>query len=202
MTTPRTAFRTAAVLGATAALTLAGAGAASATTAENTVVGNTVSVTFTLEAGQLLGDACGALLAPTSAVPELTAAFANADNADGLQALLATLTKNDSLIVFPGDLGTPLVSLVPAVAPSRTVTATNVPSNVYALVSFCGSDDEPTIDAPLIVGNPAEALTGSLSGLGGDALGMLSSAMGGDEDGGMGGDPLGSLAGMMGGATE
>ena len=198
MTTPRTAFRTAAVLGATAALTLAGAGAASATTAAPSVEGNTVSVTFTLE-GTQAADACGAILAPTSAVPALTEAFANADTTAGLEALLRNLATNKDLVVLKGDLNAPFVT--PSLfAPSLTVTATSVPSNVYALVSFCGSDDEPTISAPLLVGNPVEALTGSLSGLGGDAFGMLSSAMGGEEDGGMGGD-LGSLAGLMGGAT-
>ena len=203
MTTPRTAVRTAAVLGATAALTLAGAGAASATTAASTVVDNTVSVNFTLESAQPLGDACGAILAPTSAVPALTASFANADDLAGLEDLLTTLMNDDSIIVLTGDLGTPVVSLFPLVAPTRTVTATDVPSNVYALVSVCASDEDPTIEAPVLVGNPVEALTGSLSGLaGGDALGMMSSVIGGGEDGGLGGDALGSLGGMMGGATE
>lgn len=198
MTTPRTAVRAAAVLGATAALTLAGAGAAMATTHTSAKVDSTVSVTFALEEGEL-GDACGAILAPTSAVPGLTEQFANADTAGGLQSLLQTLAANKDLVVLKGALNVPFVT-PSVVAPSLTVTATDVPANVYALVSFCASDSKPTVEAPLLVGNPADALTGSLSGLGGDAFGMLSSALGGGEDGGMGAG-LGSLTDMMGGAT-
>lgn len=198
MTTPRTAVRAAAVLGATAALTLAGAGAAMATTHTSAKVDSTVSVTFALEEGEV-ADACGALLAPTSAVPGLAEQFANADTAGGLQSLLTTLATNKALVVLKGT-GNALFVTPSVVAPSLTVTAADVPPNVYALLSFCASDSEPTVEAPLLVGNPADALTGSLSGLGGDAFGMLSSALGGGADGGPGGD-LGSLAGLMGGAT-
>ncbi len=199
MTTARTAVRTAAVLGATAALTLAGAGAASATTSTSNVDGNTVSVTFALEEGETV-DACGALLAPTSEVPGLSAQFANADTAAGLESLLQTLATNEDLVVLKGALNAPFVT--PSLLfPSLTVTAADVPSNLSALVSFCASDSEPTVEAPLLVGNPIDAITGSLSGLGGDGLGMLSSAIGGGADGGLGGD-LGSLAGLMGGAAE
>lgn len=199
MTTPRTAVRAAAVLGATAALTVAGIGAASATTADSTIDGNTVSVEFALESAEIL-DTCGAVLAPTSSLPTLTAALANADTAGGFTALLQTLGENEDIHVLKGALGLPFVS-VNLLAPSATATATNVPSNVYALVSFCLSDVEnPQIDAPILVGDPADAVLGSLSGLtGGDALGTLSSALGGGEAGGVG--DLGSMAGMMGGAA-
>lgn len=200
MTTARTAVRTAAVLGATAALTLAGAGAAMATTHTVEKEGSTVSVTFALEEGETV-DACGALLAPTSEVPGLSAQFANADTAAGLESLLQSLATNEDLVVLKGALNAPFVT--PSLLfPSLTVTAADVPSNLYALVSFCGSDSKPTVEAPFIVGNPIDAITGSLSGLaGGDGLGMLSSAIGGGADGGLGGD-LGSLAGLMGGAAE
>lgn len=182
--TNRTFARSAAVLGAATALTIAGAGAAAATTNTSAVDGNRVSVTFTLESGQL-GDTCGAVLTPTSAAPALAARLADGNILD----IIDTLINDDNVTVLRDGL-LPTTILAPLVNPSGTVTATDVPSNVYAVVSFCLSDpSEPRIDGPVLVGDPVEAIQGSLSGLSsdGDALGTLSAVLGGDG----GGDGLG-----------
>lgn len=190
--TSRTFARSAAVLGAATALTVAGAGAAAAATNETTVDGNTVSVTFELESGQVLGDTCGAVLTPTSAAPALAARLADGNIVD----IINTLINDDNVtVLYDGPL--PNTVLVPLVDPSGTVTATNVPSNVYAVVSFCLSDPtNPGVEMPVLVGDPVEAIQGSIGGLSsdGDALGTLSAVMGG-EGGGDTGSDIGALLG-------
>ncbi|MBB1053448.1 hypothetical protein G6017_03860, partial [Dietzia sp. B44] len=85
----RTALRTAAALGAATALTIAGAGVAAATTADSSVDGNTVTVTFTLDGGFLDADACGALLAPTATAATLAGQLATANDTNLLTTLQA-----------------------------------------------------------------------------------------------------------------
>lgn len=202
MSFARTSLRAAAVLGATAALTVAGAGAAAAATAvDSKVEGNSVSVTFTLEEGKVLdGDTCGAVLAPTSEAATIGARLASGT----LETILETLTSDPSVTVLTDDItGFPAVGLGQFAGigvTSATASAHNLESNAYALVSFCLSSTEPTIEPFLLVGDPNEAIAGSLNGLSsdGDALGMLSSAIGGEgEDGGQ----LGMLSSTLGAPT-
>lgn len=191
MTSPRTAVRVAAALGATAALTLAGAGAASAATANDPVVnGNTVSVTF--QKDTLIDvDTCVAAVVPTSSAPALLTQLEALNNLDlGAINSLINSMSDVTFLETGGLLSTPIANVT---AGNVTVSAT-VPSNVYAVVSYCaigGSD----IGGPVLVGDPLDAIQGSLGGLSTeDTLGTLSSATGeGDASG------LGSLLGLLGG---
>ncbi|MFN3602726.1 MAG: hypothetical protein ACK4UY_15190 [Dietzia sp.] len=195
MTSPRTAARTAAVLGATAALALAGAGAASAATASAPVVnGNTVSVTF--EKDILIDvDTCVAAVVPTSSAPALVTQLEALSNLD--LGAISDLISGNSDVTFlqtSGIVPTPLANVTLG---DVTVSAT-VPSNVYAVVTYCaigGSD----IAGPVLVGDPIDAIQGSIGGLSsdGDALGTLSAATGGGDDSG-----LGSVLGLLGGGGE
>lgn len=186
----RTVTRATAVLGAAAALTVAGAGAAMATTHANEVDGNTVSVTFELDGGFIDGDICGAVLTPTAAAAGVAAKFASGD----IKKIFNTLTNDDDVIVLYRDgliLDTPYVALgkVGVGITSGTVSA-EVPSNVYSLVSVCSSDiKNPTITPTLMVGPPIDAIQGSVSTLStGDNLtagsGLLSDAATGNLGGG------------------
>ena len=180
MTIPRTVGRVAVVLGATAALTVAGAGVAAATTADTATDGNTVSVTFTLDGGFLDADACGALLAPTATAATLAGQLATANDTNLLTTLQA-ISEAPGVELLKTN-GSPVVALVAAGGlgvDSATVSAT-VDSNVYALVTYCVSDDAPGINPFLIVGDPLEAVMGSVaSGSEGDLLGTASAVLGG-----------------------
>lgn len=193
----RTALRTAAALGAATALTVAGAGVAAATTADSSVDGNTVSVTFALDNGGLAdGDACGAVLTPTSSAATLAGKLANGD----LETILGTLTGDPSVTVLKSDTtGLPSVVLgeIAGVGVSSDTASATVEPDVYALVTYCATDEEPSIEAPLVVGNPVDAITGSLAGLTeGDGLAVLSSVLGdGEAGGGLGLDTLSSALG-------
>lgn len=189
--TSRTFARSAAVFGAATALTVAGAGAAMATASESTVDGNTVSVTFELENEVL--DSCAAFLAPTSAVPGLVDTLTNGT----ITEVVDTLLNDDNVTPLYRDgllLDTPIVALT-LVNPSDTVMAEDVPSNVYALVSFCASDpSNPTINAPLLVGDPMEAIMGSIEmGSSNGGLDTASALLGGA--GGDTGSDIGALLG-------
>ncbi|MFJ5871041.1 hypothetical protein ACIQD2_07750 [Dietzia maris] len=195
----RTALRTAAALGAATALTVAGAGVAMATTTDTATDGNTVSVTFTLDGGVLDGDACGALLAPTSTAATLAGQLATATATNFLSTLqniseapgVELLEANGSPAVLLGALGDLGVD-------SATVSAT-VDSNVYALVTYCSSDDAPGVNPFLLVGDPVEAVMGSVAtGSEGDLLGTASAMLGeadGEAGGGLGLDTLSSALG-------
>ena len=160
----RTAARTAAVFGAAAVLTVAGAGAAMATTAENTVnsEARSVSVTFKLESGQA-GDTCGAVLTPTAAAAGVAQKFASGN----LETIFNTLTNDPDVVVLKTNLlASPVAFLIPFVNPTSTVSASDVPPNVYSLVSVCVSDHtNPDITPFVVVGNPLEAAQGSITTL-------------------------------------
>ena len=191
MTSPRTAVRTAAVLGATAALTLAGAGAASAATPSSPVVdGNTISVTFEKD-GIADIDTCVAAAVPTSSAPALAAQLEALSNLD-LNAIgdLVSGTSDVTFLQTSGLVPTPLANVTLG---DVTVSAT-VPSNVYAVVTYCLLGD-PDIAGPVLVGDPIDAIQGSLGGLSTeDTLGTLSAATGEGDDSG-----LGSVLGLLGG---
>ena len=195
MTTARTALRATAVLGATAALTFAGAGVAAAATAHSSDVdGNNVSVTFTWESdgGLDFADTCGAALVEPSAAIDLATAFTDGD----LGAILTSLISEPGVHVLAEDgliLDRPVVFLNNL---NRTATVhTEVDTGVYTLVSVCADDARnPQIDPFLVVGDPVEAVLGSVESFsaGGAGLGTLSSALGG-EGGGAGLDTLSSV---------
>lgn len=194
MTTRRTFARSAAVLGAATALTVAGAGAAMATTNTSNVDGNDVSVTFTLEDGDV-ADSCSAILTPTAAAAGLAAQLADGNVVD----IIETLLNDDSVIVLKDGIGLPTAALT-LLNKSNTVSATDVPSNVYALVSVCLSDTEnPSINPFLLVGDPMEAIMGSIEmGSSGDTLGAASSLLTGEVGGDSGSDIGALLGGGMG----
>lgn len=209
MSISRTATRTAAVLGATTALTLAGAGAASATTHESAVDGNSVSVTFTLDGGVVDGDVCGAFLAPTATAAALASTLTSGNISEALKALVGnedvTVLREDGFLTSTPF--TTLGSVGGTGKTSGTVGAEDVPSNVYALVSYCGTDENPSINPLLLVGNPLEAVMGSVEMgssnggldtasalLGNGGLDTASALLGGE------GDDSSSLGNLMGGA--
>lgn len=194
MATIPTAFRAAAVLGAAAALTVAGAGAAAAaTTATTNVDGNTVSVTFEWESdgGLDITDTCGAAAVEPAAAADLASAFAGGD----IQNVLRGLVSEPGVHVLYKDglvLDTPFVVLGD-LDRSGTVQA-ELETGTYAVVSVCSDDPtNPNIDPMVIVGDPIEAVLGSVESFsaGGDGLGTLSSVLGGDE--GIGLDALSSV---------
>lgn len=193
----RTALRTAAALGAATALTVAGAGVAAATTADSSVDGNTVSVTFTLDGGFLDADACGALLAPTATAATLAGQLATANDTNLLTTLQA-ISEAPGVELLKTN-GYPVVALVAAggVGVDSATASATVDSNVYALVTYCASDDAPGINPFLIVGDPLEAVMGSVASGSEGGLLETGSAMlqGGEAGGGLGLDTLSSALG-------
>lgn len=162
MTAPRTAARTATVLGAATALTLAGAGVAMATTISPDVNNQTgtVSVTFALEEGES-SDLCGAVLAPAASAPRVAAELAGGD----LQGILRLFADDPHVITLEAGrfVRIPFVAMSRGFlgSPTGTVSANDVPPNVYALVSICLSDRENPEFTPVVMGNPLEAAQGS-----------------------------------------
>ncbi|WP_314038096.1 hypothetical protein [Dietzia sp. CH92] len=197
MTSARTAVRAAAVLGATAALTVAGAGAAFATTATPGKDGTTVSVTFALEEGAVLGDLCGAALVEPQAAAELAGAFTGGD----LEDIFTSLASRDgvTLLRTGGLVSTPIATLTPIVKEEASVSASDVPAGLYALISVCASaPSDPSITTQM-VGDPIEVITGSLGAMSsgeGAGLDTLSSVLGGgDTEGAL---DLGTLSSALG----
>lgn len=167
--TARTTARAAAVLGATAALTVAGAGAAMAATATHDVEGNTVSVTFTRESGDGAAKGCAAVITPVASAAEVAAELKQLANFD-LTAIQNLLSGNTAATLVG------FTVLIPVVNTEDTVSTTVEP-NVYSLVSYCVGED-PNIVPALIVGNPLEAIQGSVSTMSsGDSVGALSTIM-------------------------
>ena len=195
MTSARTAVRAAAVLGATAALTVAGAGAAFATTATPGKDGTTVSVTFALESGEL-ADACGAALVEPQAAAELAGAFSGGNLAD----IFDSLASRDgvTLLRTGGLVSTPIAALS-LLDNEVSVSASDVPAGLYALISVCASaPSDPSITTQM-VGDPIEVITGSLGAMSsgeGAGLDTLSSVLGGgDTEGAL---DLGTLSSALG----
>lgn len=174
MSLSRSALRVAAAVGTTTALTLAGAGAANATTSKSNIEGNTVSVTFKLESNQLISDTCGAALVPPTAGAEL---LKNANGTGGIGGILDSIDALDGVTVLKK--GSASFVAMTLATPTDTVTATNVPSGVYGLVTVCGSDfSNPGIDV-VTVGSPFDIISGLSSGGG---LDTFSSALGGGDE--------------------
>lgn len=172
-------FRTrVAAVAATSALALGasalGAGAANAVSNNHVVNGNSVSVTFALEDGDI-ADTCVAALVTTAKAPTLAEQFTSMN----LPAILDVLGGNDPDVTpLKTNSGSPAAGLIPIFTPSRTVTATDVPSNVYSIVSYCLLDSGARIEPAVIVGNPVEAGLGSIqSGSSGENLAAASASL-------------------------
>lgn len=192
MATTRTALRSLGALAAASGLVLAGAGIASATTSTHETDGQDVSVTFTLEDGEA-ADTCGAVLVPPASGLSILTNLQSEDPQDIFQAL----ADAEDVVLLKGEASS-MVSLNDA-TPTGTVTATEVPNGMYALVAFCTSDLANISDlepAMVLVGSPLDAISGLSSGnlletgsalLQGDDmfgeldLGTLSSAVGDTE---------------------
>ncbi|HHX86513.1 MAG TPA: hypothetical protein GX694_14570 [Actinomycetales bacterium] len=165
----RTVTRATAVLGAAAALTVAGAGAAMAATATHEIDGDTVSVTFTRESGDGALKGCAAVVTPVASAADVAAELKKASDFDlsAIQNLLAGET--DAEIVG-------VTVLVPLANESATVSTT-VPANFYSLVTYCVGES-PQISPLVMVGGPLEAIQGSVSTMSsGDSLGAMSTLL-------------------------
>ena len=165
------------MLGTAVALTVAGASAATATTTAPEIdhEARTVSVTFELEEGQS-SDLCGAALAPAGSAPRVASEFADGD----IQAIFRILTNDPEVIVLKSGrfIRLPFVSLSRGFLgnPVGTVSADEVPPNVYGLVSICVSDPESPDITPVVIGGPLEAAQGSLE-KGSAELGMFAESL-------------------------
>lgn len=191
MSTTRTALRSLGVLAAASGLALASAGVASATTSDHAVDGTTVSVTFALEDGEV-GDACGAVLIPGQAA--LTV-FEDLDiDLTDLTGLPAVIEKLEGAKLLTGATG-PVATLVSPASETVTLSAENISTGVYGLVSFCTSDAEnPDVDL-VTIGSPLDIISGlSSDGL----LDTASSLVQGDDESGLGA----VLSSALGGGAE
>ncbi|MGW8591846.1 hypothetical protein ACWGLC_09100 [Dietzia sp. NPDC055877] len=206
MTVTRTFARSAAVLGAATALTVAGAGAAMAATTHE-VDGNLLSVSFTKDTWYD-GSLCFAVAVPTAGAASVISQVQGAATGDlgdlfdiikGDTAVTALTTAEDG----QGG-GTGLIS----VAVGKNTVYAKLDPNVYTLISKC-TLDEPVINPGVIVGDPMEAIMGSVEmGSSGDGLGTLSSVVNGDDSGlggilssAIGGGEEGDLLGTLSSAT-
>ncbi|MCT2097002.1 hypothetical protein AB6N35_09700 [Dietzia cinnamea] len=153
-----------------AGLTVAAAPVASAATSTHAVQGTTVSATFTVEQGQLF-DTCAALLAPSGKTPEIADRLTSGDLSD----VVGSADRDPSVIALRA--GALPVAAPTALGPA-TVRATDVPPNVYSLVTVCLSDRQPEITPFIMVGDPIAAVGGSLATLGeGDPVAAGSSLL-------------------------
>lgn len=156
-------FRTrVAAVAATSALALGasalGAGAANAVTNESAVDGNDVSVTFTLESGEL-GANCYAALVPTAIAPQFLGLITGPINED----TAVDLFTRDDVVTLNSDLtDLPTILLTDILRESGTMSAEDVPSNVYTLATYCLGDSSPGVNPAVIVGDPIEAGLGSI----------------------------------------
>lgn len=185
MTAARTFTRSAAVIGAATALTFAGTGAAMAATSHE-VKGNLLSVSFTKDTW-LDGSLCFAVAIPSAGAAGVVSEVQNA--ATGDITAIFNLIKGDTAV-------TPLttaadgkgggLALVSVLVGKNTVYADLEP-NVYTLISRCTGED-PEINPAVIVGNPLEAVSGSVAmGSSEEGLGAMSSILQGGDG------PLGAL---------
>lgn len=194
MPTIRTFTRSAAALGAATALTLAGTGAATAATTHETD-GNLLSVTFSKD-NVIDSSVCFAAVVPTAGAAGVMSQVQDASTGN-VQALFDLITGDTAVTPLTTDdsgdgTGTAVVSVI---AGDKTVYA-DLDSNIYTLISRC-TGEEPEINPAVIVGDPLEAVTGSVSmGSSEEGLGAMSSIL--DDDSGLGG----VLSSAIGGEDE
>lgn len=167
-----------AAVAATSALVLGasalGAGAAGAVTNESAVDANDVSVTFKLESGEILGN-CYAALVPTAIAPQFLALISGPID---VRTATALFTRDDVVTLNSDITGLPTVALGVALHPSASMSAKDVPSNVYTLATYCLGDSAPGVNPAVIVGDPIEAGLGSIqAGSSGENLAAASASL-------------------------
>lgn len=195
MTTTRTFARSAAVIGAATALTLAGAGAAMAATSHE-VNDTLLSVTFTKDSW-LDSSLCFAAVVPTAGAAGVVEQFQGAASGN-IQDIFDLISGNSAVTPLTTDSsgnGNGF-SVVTVIAGNNSVYA-DLDPNVYTLISKCTGDD-PVINPAVVVGNPVEAVMGSVQmGSSEDGLGAMSSIL----SSGMGGGTGGVLSSALGGGS-
>lgn len=171
---------------AAAGVTVVSSGTAAAAVPFTHIAGNTVSVHIT---EPLPNQSCMAMLVPPSAAGDLAgAAIAGGGN---LMPIIAALGNRQDIIALDG-AGIPGIFQLPVTIPGQPgwLSATNVPSNVYALAVICMGHNgplEPHI-FPAVVGNPLDAFAGSAAGsVGGGAPSPAPAANGGTGSAGSSG---------------
>lgn len=195
MSTTRTFARSAAVIGAATALTVAGAGAAMAATSHE-VNDTLLSVTFTKESW-LDGSLCFAAVVPTAGAAGVVEQFQGAASGN-VQDVFDLISGNSAVTPLTTDSSGNGngVSVVSVIAGNKSVYA-DLDPNVYTLISKCTGDD-PVINPAVVVGNPVEAVMGSVQmGSSEDGLGAMSSIL----SSGMGGGTGGVLSSALGGGS-
>lgn len=195
MTTTRTFARSAAVIGAATALTLAGAGAAMAATSHE-VNDTLLSVTFTKDSW-FDGSLCFAAVVPTAGAAGVVEQFQGAASGN-VQDIFDLISGNSAVTPLTTDSSGNGngVSVVSVIAGNNSVYA-DLDPNVYTLISKCTGDD-PVINPAVVVGNPVEAVMGSVQmGSSEDGLGAMSSIL----SSGMGGGTGGVLSSALGGGS-
>lgn len=195
MTTTRTFARSAAVIGAATALTLAGAGAAMAATSHE-VNDTLLSVTFTKDSW-FDGSLCFAAVVPTAGAAGVVEQFQGAASGN-VQDIFDLISGNSAVTPLTTDSSGNGngVSVVTVAAGNNSVYA-DLDPNVYTLISKCTGDD-PVINPAVVVGNPVEAVMGSVQmGSSEDGLGAMSSIL----SSGMGGGTGGVLSSALGGGS-
>lgn len=195
MTTTRTFARSAAVIGAATALTLAGASAAMAATSHE-VNDTLLSVTFTKDSW-FDGSLCFAAVVPTAGAAGVVEQFQGAASGN-VQDIFDLISGNSAVTPLTTDSSGNGngVSVVSVIAGNNSVYA-DLDPNVYTLISKCTGDD-PVINPAVVVGNPVEAVMGSVQmGSSEDGLGAMSSIL----SSGMGGGTGGVLSSALGGGS-
>lgn len=195
MSTTRTFARSAAVIGAATALTVAGAGAAMAATSHE-VNDTLLSVTFTKDSW-FDGSLCFAAVVPTAGAAGVVEQFQGAASGN-VQDIFDLISGNSAVTPLTTDSsgngnGASVVSVI---AGDNSVYA-DLDPNVYTLIAKCTGDD-PVINPAVVVGNPVEAVMGSVQmGSSEDGLGAMSSIL----SSGMGGGTGGVLSSALGGGS-
>ena len=195
MSTFRTFARSAAVIGAATALTVAGAGAAMAATSHE-VNDTLLSVTFTKDSW-FDGSLCFAAVVPTAGAAGVVEQFQGAASGN-VQDIFDLISGNSAVTPLTTDSSGNGngVSVVSVIAGNNSVYA-DLDPNVYTLISKCTGDD-PVINPAVVVGNPVEAVMGSVQiGSSEDGLGAMSSIL----SSGMGGGTGGVLSSALGGGS-
>ena len=195
MSTTRTFARSAAVIGAATALTVAGAGAAMAATSHE-VNDTLLSVTFTKDSW-FDGSLCFAAVVPTAGAAGVVEQFQGAASGN-IQDIFDLISGNSAVTPLTTDSSGNGngVSVVSVIAGNNSVYA-DLDPNVYTLISKCTGDD-PVINPAVVVGNPVEAVMGSVQmGSSEDGLGAMSSIL----SSGMGGGTGGVLSSALGGGS-
>ena len=133
------------------------------------------------------GDTCGAALVPPTAGLEI---LDNVGGNNGLDGILDSIDALEGVQVLKKG---PLSAVLVLPGGSNTVTATNVPSGAYGLVTVCLSTLSSPDISVLTVGSPLDIINAMSSGGG---LDTLSSVLGGgDTEGAL---DLGTLSSAMG----